>query len=308
MTYHQSNWISSLLAVFLLSACSSENTPQTPVGDNQIIISELQKALTTHVWTLTHTETDDGQTTQLNDESGVALTLQLANRIASDGTVTQTIVGRFNCNGYSGYYTLEDKILTLSNLIATEIACEAAEVSPSQLIERIFFKENATFMLSLHVDKLELLSGSNVKLIFVNEPSIEFDELVTGDLAFTANLTFDQPRFQVIKSNEQLNELYFGSLTESSCNTCGYEPLHVNFNEYTVVLIAHEIVSSGGYSIFIESVMERNNRLSINVVKTTPGSNCAVSTAFTGPYILYRLKGIYDDIDFIERTVQNPNC
>lgn len=130
----------------------------------------------------------------------------------------------------------------------------------------------------------------------------------SGDLAFTEDLSFNEPRFQVLRSHQELHELYDRALTPD-CPECEYEPLpFIDWSVSTVVLVAHEIVSSGGYSIAIDAVTRDNNRLTIDVVKTSPGDNCAVSAAFTGPYQLYKFQGIFENIDFVELTVQSPAC
>jgi len=74
------------------------------------------------------------------------------------------------------------------------------------------------------------------------------------------------------------------------------------------VLVAHEIVGSGGFGIGIESVNQGPDRVRVDIVKTTPGDNCIVTDAFEGPFKLYQLSGTFNDIDFVERTEQNPPC
>ena len=155
----------------------------------------------------------------------------------------------------------------------------------------------------------ERFEDIRVMPIQTNSTNIGFLELVSGDLAFTQDLTFNQPRFQVISNQEQLNTLYFEALTDSSCEGCNFpSPPLVDFNNNTVVLVAHEIVPSGGYSIAIDNVALDNDQVSIDLVKTAPGDGCAVTAAFTGPYKLYQLNGLFSRIDFIERSVQGAVC
>ena len=140
-----------------------------------------------------------------------------------------------------------------------------------------------------------------------NPSAIEFQELIRGDLAFTEDLTFREPRFQVVRTNENLNNLYFRALVYP-CEACDRAGLYVDFSLYTVVLVAHEIVGSGGYDINIESVVQENNRIRANVVKTYPGENCATDSALTGPFKLYQIVDIHDVVDFYEESLQDPPC
>jgi len=187
-----------------------------------------------------------------------------------------------------GWYQVQDAI-TFENVCNGGRSCE---VSPGNYVV-INHSEGERF--------------ENIRV----EPSasnIEFIEFISGDLAFTEDLTFNQPRFQIVSSNEELNNLYFGALVDTSCEACGFVPLFVDFNVYTVVLVAHEIVGSGGFGIGIESVNQGPDRVRVDIVKTTPGDNCVVTDAFEGPFKLYQLSGTFNDIDFVERTEQNPPC
>ena len=296
----------ALCTVLVLIAGCSTSSPNNELSATAS--NDLKTRLASTEWTLSQYESDDGIRITFDRELGARFTINFTTVPDSGSNADGKVSGVIVCNGYSGDYSLEQEVLSTTQTFATEIACELSEEPPAALFERVLFSQNNASVVSFVDGNLELTSGSNETLIFTDALSVEFSLLVSGDLAFTQDLTFDQPRFQVIQSNEELNALYSGSLVDPSCESCGIVPLTVDFSVNTVVLVAHEIVGSGGYGFDIESIRLDNENPIVNIVKTTPGNNCAVTTAFTGPYALYVLTGNYDDAEFIERTVQNAAC
>jgi len=260
-----------------------------------------QADLVNRTWTLTHYEYDDGIRLAVPSEQAGFFTVRLDSGTQPDGSNPQRIEGTIVCNRYSGAYVLEENVLQLSSIFATEAFCDGLLVAPAPLFDR-FLSSQSGIMVSLENDQLVLTTGANERLVFSTDQNIGFRQIYSGDLAFTEDLTFNEPLYQVLRSQEQLNELYYKSLLPP-CPSCEPEPVPtVDFNVATVVFVAHEIVGSGGYNISVTNVVPAEMGIHVEVLKTSPGNNCAVNDAFTGPYRLYQIDGVFDEVAFVERT------
>ena len=82
-------------------------------------------------------------------------------------------------------------------------------------------------------------------------------------------------RIEVISDQETLNAL----LSEY-----GEASISVDFNQGQVILIDMGPKSTGGYSIDVTSVEDRNDHVLANVAFINPGANCAVTLALTHPF------------------------
>ena len=58
----------------------------------------------------------------------------------------------------------------------------------------------------------------------------------------------------------------------------------VNFETHTVLLVDMGRRNSGGYRIWVESVVAENNYVRAQVILSFPGENCVVAAAITNPY------------------------
>jgi len=272
-------------------------------GTDQDPLIVQQDALVDRTWALTHYEYEDGIRLAVASVQAGSFNLRLESGTQPDGSNRQQINGTIACNDYSGSYVLEENVLQLSNTIATEAFCDALLVAPAPLFER-FLSTQSGVMVSLENDQLVLTTGTNEQLVFSTDQTIGFRQIYSGDLAFTEDLTFKEPLYQVLRSQEQLNELYFSSLLPP-CPSCEPEPAPtVDFNIATVVFVAHEIQSSGGFNISVTNVVPTETGIQVDVLKTSPGANCGVDAAFTGPYRLYQINGVFDEVDFVESTAQ----
>lgn len=305
--------LTSLVSVgFLAAACTSSDRPSNPdmtndspgdmvadPGPDPVIVPQAK--LINRTWALAHYEYDDGIRMSVASEQSSFFTVRLDSGTQPDGSNRQQINGTIVCNGYSGNYVLEENILQLSSVFATDAFCNELLVAPAPLFER-FLSTQSGIMVLLENDQLVLTSFDNEKLVFSTDQNIGFRQLYSGDLAFTEDLTFNEPLYQVLRSQEQLNKLYNDSLVPP-CEGCEIEPLPpVDFSVATVVFVAHEIVPSGGYNISVTSVVPTDMSIQVDVLKTSPGENCAVDSAFTGPYRLYQIDGVFDEVNFVERT------
>jgi len=63
----------------------------------------------------------------------------------------------------------------------------------------------------------------------------------------------------------------------------------IDFSSYQVVLVSTGSNSNGGYSIATESVRDVGDYIELNILLSSPGASCAVTTAFTHPYQLLKI-------------------
>jgi hypothetical protein len=80
----------------------------------------------------------------------------------------------------------------------------------------------------------------------------------------------------------------------------------VDFSRDMVVIVAMGSQSSSGYTITIESAVERGDALEIAVLATSPGHGCAALTVITNPVDVVRLPR-HSTVTFVERK-QTRDC
>jgi len=287
--------------ILLLAACSnSSNIISTSDGADS-----LETALVNRNWTLNQFQGSDEILQAFTGQSTSQFTIRFSTATESNGESTGIVDGVIVCNSYQGEYSIDKSMLSLSNVFATEIACENAEVPPAALFEGVLFGTSNTSVILLDENQLEITSGANEKLIFTDGDSLGLAQLDGGDLASQCNSTFSEPRFQTIRDQQTLNNLYL-NLYQSPCTP--EDAPQINFENTTVVFIAHELASSGGFSIEISNARLDAGRLVIDVQKNAPGDNCAVTTALTAPYRIYSIAGLYQNVDFNELATLSPPC
>lgn len=301
-------YILLIAVLYALIGCNSSNN--SPTEDDTATTND---GILDRDWTLTAVQDNSGNMMPVVQEIDFEFTIRLSSSLVSPGgdvmQAIEAVRGINVCNYYGGGYTLDNNMLNLVSVSEDDQDCERAIEGTAQIFGRVLFTSSNTAMISVDENRLLIASGENEKLIFTEGESVEFVEIHDGDLAFREDLTFNQPRFQIINSADELNSLYTEHLTDPSCIDCDWEDLDtVDFSNSTVVFVAHQIVESGGYSIKIDDVYHAGAGLKVEVLKTTPGVNCVVTDAFTGPYRLYKLTGIFDKIDFAESVIQDNAC
>jgi hypothetical protein len=76
----------------------------------------------------------------------------------------------------------------------------------------------------------------------------------------------------------------------------------VDFSREMVIVAAMGTKSSGGYSIHIDSVSERNHRLHVAVREVSPGKDCMTTMALTAPAIAVVVPRRDGDVVFVESS------
>jgi len=294
-----------LSAFLLLSACSNSSVPvATTTGD----VTNSEISIDEHVWTLSEFQTSDGGVFSHSNQDEFVFNLQFQTSERSAGGMQGRIIGFNACNAFSGDFTLEENRLTVFDVAQDGAFCERFQENPAGLFQQLLSNDDSRTTLFQVENQLEVLTDNNEKLVFTVQDTVAFSELRNGDLAFTEDLTFDQPRFQLLRSQASLNDLYVNALTQS-CSGC-LQPLleEIDFETRSVILVAHEIVISGGFDVFINSASRSEDHVTVEVIKTSPGEACPVDDAFTGPFRLYILDGVFNTLNIIERNLPNEPC
>jgi len=94
----------------------------------------------------------------------------------------------------------------------------------------------------------------------------------------------DEQRLAVIRDNAAFDALW----SEHSPGSPGLDGIppkpDVDFNIDQLLALFLGERNTGGYSINIESVVELDTQVTINVLEQVPGAGCVVTTALTQPY------------------------
>lgn len=284
-----------LLAITTLSsiACSRSSNYFDDNAANQI-----RNSIVDREWILTQYGNSDGTEIDFLEARDFNFSIRF-----SSGS--ETISGINVCNNYSGTFSLEESTLSVYNIEMDGTACEKATDQPTSLVNRVLFTTGNPPILSVLNNRLVASSGNNERVFFTDKATLGLTFLQGGDLASLGHITFPEPRYRFFQNQQQFRELYEG-LQQYHQTTSGLP--QINFDETTVLFVAHEIVSSGGYTIEIVSIEKIENRLIVGVQKYAPGGNCAVTTAFTGPYLIYTVDGIFDQIEFFEKPIISQLC
>lgn len=288
--------------VLSITACSSSSST---IKSNTTTTDDSEASLVNRDWVLVQFEGSDGTANSITNEFDFEFSIRFSLVEEPDGDIRRAVSGVNVCNTYSGEFSLEQSTLLLSNVAEDDRACERAAESPASLFARVLFTTESAPMFSVDNNLLEISSGSNERLIFTDNAVVDLTEVRSGDLASLGNNIFSKPRYQLFRDQQELNEFY-GSLVQCPCTIEG--PPQPNFDESTILFVAHEIVGSGGHSIEIVSSRIETNRLVIEIQKQAPGENCIVTDAPTGPYMFYSVVGVYENIDFVEKPTLNAPC
>ena len=160
-------WI-SLAALFVIGCSSSNNTTtMTDANSNVAEPSEnIELLLVDRDWELTSFASTDGIEQTHSNEDGFSFALRFTKLDDLDGNVIRSIRGAIVCNDFDASYTLENSILNTSRMLTTAADCEGNRDVPLSLFQRILFNDEGGAMLTVRSNVLEVVSGSNEKLVF----------------------------------------------------------------------------------------------------------------------------------------------
>ncbi len=114
--------------------------------------------------------------------------------------------------------------------------------------------------------------------------NVEFETLVKS----THSSYQDEDHF-VIVDEEGLNNLELGELSEK-----------VNFEEEMILAVFMGERTTGGYSIEIVEIMEKDDVVEVIIGQTSPGEDDMVSMAFTYPEHIVKMEKTEKPIEFIK--------
>jgi len=100
----------------------------------------------------------------------------------------------------------------------------------------------------------------------------------------------------VIKNLRNWTELW-NSLGHSAL------PPEINFDEWMILAVFQGEKSTGGYSIEINKITEKENAIEISVIETSPGRGCMVTLAFTSPFQVVKVQKSDKEVVFTTEKV-----
>lgn len=85
-------------------------------------------------------------------------------------------------------------------------------------------------------------------------------------------------------------------------------PAPIDFSRDMVIAVFQGEKSTGGYSIEIDRIIEKENSIEVSVLETSPGPGCMVTQAFTSPYHVVKIKKSDKEVKFkIAEAVNDCN-
>ena len=100
------------------------------------------------------------------NDNDFSFTLRFAISDNLDGSIRRSISGDVVCNGYVGEYIIDNSILSITNVEITTNSCGRDSEAPAFLFDSLLLASEEQIILSVQDNMLELLSGSNERLIF----------------------------------------------------------------------------------------------------------------------------------------------
>ena len=79
----------------------------------------------------------------------------------------------------------------------------------------------------------------------------------------------------------------------------------IDFSREMLIVVAMGERNTGGFSIIVDGVYERDKKLEVVVKSTSPGKNCMLSQAFTQPVDIIRVQKSDYPVVFRETNVSN---
>ena len=137
-------------------------------------------------------------------------------------------------------------------------------------------------------------SGTPVRIIPIQPRACS-----TCALTYTSGLT--KPEQLVIKDAKEWREVW----ERIHCKVISPVPPlpEIDFTKEMLVVVALGTRPTGGYGIFVDRAVDKNNRREITVGKQTPGKNCFTTQALTQPVDIVRLPKTDLPVSFKETEV-----
>ncbi len=155
--------------ILLIAACS--DSPSTG-NSNTISAEALETAIANRDWVLDQYEANDRIVTPFTNEEDLEFTVRFSSIAEPDGSIRRYAIGTNVCNAYGGDYMLQENILTLENVTEDTESCERANESSAALFARVLFAADGAPMLAVDGSQLVISSGSNQRLIFIDDDAV----------------------------------------------------------------------------------------------------------------------------------------
>jgi len=203
--------------------------------------------------------------------------------------------GEFNCNSFTGEYLIEDSVLNTAFEPVANVLCQQEQNESTSLVNTIFFSNSPSSVLMSFDDSglLSLTSGANESLHFMRldtetiTRNIDFSLVLTGDLIDRGSADTTQDRFQVVRNQPELLQLYSSLI---NCEQCAVEsPPLVDFEKMSVIFIASELQQGLEAGIEIAHVIlnQEKELLTVDIVRPTIAAECPVGGAQFRPFAIY---------------------
>ncbi|MFW6305267.1 MAG: protease complex subunit PrcB family protein, partial [Candidatus Saliniplasma sp.] len=101
--------------------------------------------------------------------------------------------------------------------------------------------------------------------------SVDFESIESG---FSSNRRANETEVFIINNTEDYERI-IGSLGNDT---------EINFEENSVIAVLLGQRGTGGYSIRINEIVEKDEKIVIHALETRPGKNCTVTMGFIYPY------------------------
>jgi len=128
------------------------------------------------------------------------------------------------------------------------------------------------------------------------EDLIDFESIESG---FYPVRRVNETEILFINDPEDYNESFRGIRNETD----------IDFEESTVLAVVLGVRPTGGYSIEIEEIIEKEDKLVIKAIETRPGESCRVTMAQTYPYHVVSVEKMDEEPEMeLDLTVEIREC
>lgn len=147
-------------------------------------------------------------------------------------------------------------------------------------------------------------SSKNVDSIGSSSSDNDFKTLGFEVMAEGDNSGFIEKSNQVILSLDQLDKTWEKAFT----NYTRKKPIPiVDFEKQMSLLVAMGEKSSGGFFIKIDSIIEDQNSITVNIIEEHPGKDCQTASVIVYPYQIISIEKSSKEVVF--KSVKNiKNC
>lgn len=115
--------------------------------------------------------------------------------------------------------------------------------------------------------------------------SINFDVIGTGMVSAPVSTDISPGNYVIINQNDWL-ELLNKMNSINSDQTSSFTTTEINFQTHIIIAVFDEIRGNPGYLINVDSVIENQNNITINVVNSNPGS---IASVMRQPFEIVRI-------------------